>query len=376
MNILVVTWNFPPRRGGMEKLLAGLCHGLRKDHRLLIITSYAEDRCRDDKYIFRPNNPGLVNFFLYALWKGTLLLRRHSEVTVVFGGSVLVVPIVLFLSMIFRRKAVVQAHGLDLIYRNALYQLVCVRGLKFCDKIIANSAFTASLINHNRGRPDLIAIIPPGVSPENFLRSVDVQAIKNDYGLQGKQLILFVGRLVRRKGVIEFIENCLVRIVPEFPGVCFIIVGDNPNDALTHQEDVLGQIQSRVSEMKLDEHVKLLGALDDDAVVDLYRACDIVVLPALAMLDDVEGFGIVLLEAAAAGKPVVTTRTGGITEAVEPDTSGIIIAPEDYESMTESIIHLLGDEETRLIMGQYAQSRVIERFSWNAIIPRYEEQLL
>jgi phosphatidylinositol alpha-1,6-mannosyltransferase len=208
------------------------------------------------------------------------------------------------------------------------------------------------------------------------MRSVDVHAIKNEYGLQGKQIILFVGRLVRRKGVKEFIENCLIDILPEFPGVCFVIVGDNPKDALTHHDDVLADIASLVTEMKLKEHVKLLGVLTDDAVVDLYHACDVVVLPALAMLDDVEGFGIVLLEAAAAGKPTITTRTGGIGEAVESGKSGVLIAPEDYKSMTHSITQLLVDQATRSAIGDYAQSRVKDKFSWSAIIPRYEKELV
>ena len=376
MDILVVTWNYPPRCGGMEKLLAGLCDGLRKNHRLLIITSYANDRCADDKDTFRPPCPGLVTFFLYAFCKGVLLLGRHSSVKLVFGGSVLVVPVVLLLSRLFRRKAVVQAHGLDLIYPNSLYQLLCVGSLKFCDKIIANSSYTSSLIHQKSARTDLTAVIPPGVTLESFARSVDVHAIKTEYGLQGKQMILFVGRLVRRKGVKEFIENCLVEILSKFPGVCFVIVGDNANDALTDRDDVLGDIASLLTEMKLNEHVKLLGALDDDAVVDLYQACDIVVFPALAMLDDVEGFGIVLLEAAAAGKPVVATRTGGTGEAVEAGASGVLIAPDDYRSMTQSITQLLADRETRLAIGEYAQRRVKERFSWSAIIPRYEKELI
>ena len=376
MDILVVTWNFPPRCGGMEKLLSGLCDGLRKNHRLLIITSYANDRCADDKYTFRPRYPGLVTFFLYAFCKGVMLLRRHAGVTVVFGGSVLVVPIVLLLSRLFRLKAVVQAHGLDLIYPNGLYQFLCVGSLKFCDKIIANSTYTASLIHQKSARTDLTAVIPPGVTPETFMQPADVPAIKTEYGLEGKRLILFVGRLVGRKGVAEFIENCLVEILPEFPGVCFVIVGDNPNDALTQHEDVLGKIKSLITEMQLKEHVKLLGALADDAVVDLYRACDIVVLPALPTPNDVEGFGIVLLEAAAAGKPVVTTRTGGIGEAVEPGKSGLLIAPDDYKAMTQSITQLLADRQASLAIGEYAQSRVKERFSWRAIIPQYEKELV
>lgn len=373
MDILVITWNFPPRRGGMEQLLASLCDGFRKNHRPLIITSHAGHTYRDEENVYRPSYPGLVAFFLYAFGKGVLLLRQHSDLKIVFGGSALVVPVVLLLARGFRRKAVVQAHGLDVVHSNALYQLFCVRWLKFCNTVIANSAYTASLIEQKGAQPDRILVIPPGVHLESFAAQVNVQAIKNEFDLQGKRIILFVGRLVRRKGVKEFIQNSLAKILQEVPDVCFVIVGGNPKESLTHQHNVLGEIEAVVSEMKLQNHVKLLGALADDYVIKLYQACDVVVLPALALADDVEGFGIVLLEAAAAGKPVVSTRIGGIADAVEDGASGILVAPEQYESMSHSIIRLLADHEISSAIGEYAKRRVKERFSWDSIVARYEK---
>ncbi len=94
MDILVITWNFPPRRGGMEQLLASLCNGLSKNHRLFVITSYAGSSYERETGIFRPRWPGLFAFFSYALCKGALLLRCQRDISVVFGGSVLVTPMV------------------------------------------------------------------------------------------------------------------------------------------------------------------------------------------------------------------------------------------------------------------------------------------
>src|SRR5262249_17611430 len=99
-------------------------------------------------------------------------------------------------------------------------------------------------------------------------------------------------------------------------------------------------------------HVLLLGASSDDDLWKLYHASDVVVLPALATIDDVEGFGITLLEAAAAGKPSVATRVGGIPDAVENGKSGILVEPDDYCGLARAIVSLLQNREKSLAMGE------------------------
>jgi phosphatidylinositol alpha-1,6-mannosyltransferase len=372
MEILVITWNFPPRRGGIEYLVSNLCAGLRERHSVRVITAHVQSVESVEEEVFRAPWPGVLPFALYALWCGARLLVRNRGVKIILGGSVLVTPLVLFLARLFGRKAVVQAHGLDLVYRNFLYQQLCVRWIKLCERIVANSAYTASRAVQKGARPDQIAVIPPGVYPERFAGPVNVDAIKKEFGLEGKQIILFVGRLAKRKGVKAFIEESLVKIVREVPNACFVIVGDNPSESLTHRDDALGEIRAVVTEMQLQDHIRLLGSLSDEEVVKLYQACDVVLLPALAQTDDVEGFGIVLVEAAAAGKPAVATRVGGIPDAVEDGKGGILVEPGDYEQFAGAVIALLRDGRRNLMMGECAQRRVKEKFCWGKIIDRYE----
>jgi phosphatidylinositol alpha-1,6-mannosyltransferase len=373
MEILFITWNFPPRRGGMEQLLGSLCDELSKSHKLFIITSYADHLCPPKTGIFRPSRPGLVAFFCYALWKGALLLRCHPDVRVVFGGSVLVTPLVCILSRICRRKALIQAHGLDLLYPSLIYQMLIVRWLRFCDHIIANSRYTAVLAKDKGALEESITIIHPGVHWQTFVLEASTELLKAERGLQGKQIILFVGRLARRKGVKEFIEKSLGRIIRESPNVRFLIVGDNPKDSLTHRDDVRSEIERAISACHLEEYVQWLGPLSDEELVKVYNLCDLVVLPILQMKDDVEGFGIVALEAAAAAKPVVATDVGGVPDAVENGKSGIRLNAEDYESMSQAIVTLLKDDRTRLSLGEYARNRVKNTFDWRTIVVQYEE---
>jgi len=375
MAILVITWNFPPRRGGIESLVSDLCAGLRQRHTVLVITAHVQSPPHVESNVFRAPWPGLIPFALYAFWRGVTLLFRNPAIKVIFGGSVLVTPVVLMLARLFGRKVIVQAHGLDVVYSSRLYQALCVRWLKFCDRIIANSAYTASLVARTVPREQRISVIPPGVHPERFNLKPDVEVLKKQFALEGRQVILFVGRLARRKGVKQFVEKSLARIVRHMPDVCFVIVGDNPTESLTCQDDILSEIVATIDEMKLQNHARLLGTLSDDEVVKLYQLCDVVVLPALASPDDVEGFGIVLLEAAAAGKPVVATRVGGIPESVEDGKSGVLVEPDDHDGLSRALIELLGDDRKRLTSGRYAKNRVTEQFSWNKVLTAYEETL-
>jgi len=375
MGILVITWNYPPRRGGIEYLVGHLVAGLRKRHAVRVVTAYHHSSEFNEIDVVRAPCPGLIPFALFALWRGMLSLRGKPETSLVFGGSALVAPLVLILARLFGRRAVVQVHGLDIIYRSALYQPLCVRWLKRCDRVIANSAYTASLAETKGVSADRISVIPPGVAPERFTLPVDVEATKKFYGLEGRQVILFVGRLARRKGVKEFIHESLPEIVAAVPQACFVIVGANPTESLTHRDDMVTEIAAAASRLGLERHVMLLGSLSNDDVVKLYQTCDLVVLPALATPDDVEGFGIVLLEAAAAGKPVVATRVGGIPDAVEDGKSGILVEAGDYVALAQATVDLLSDKQKSLTMGTHARQRLLDHFTWGKTLPLYERAL-
>jgi phosphatidylinositol alpha-1,6-mannosyltransferase len=373
MGILIITWNFPPRRGGIEHMIHRLYLGLKVNQRVFVITSHAQQSLTQDGAIFRAKWPGLPFFFLYALIKGSLVLYRNPAIRVIFGGTALVAPLVLVLARLFRRRAIVQTHGLDIIYPAALYQNLAVRWLRYCDQVVTNSRQTALLAEQKGVHPNLLRVISPGVDVERFSLAVDEPAIRSEFGLAARTIILFVGRLARRKGVKEFIQSSLPQIVHELPEACFLIVGHNPTDSLAHQGDVLAEIQALVSQLGLANHVRLTGWVEDAEIARLLQIADLVILPVLPMKGDVEGFGIVLLEAAAAGKAVVATRTGGIPDAVEDGKSGLLVEPGDYKSLSEAIIRLLRDPRTRNAMGERARERVVGHFRWQDIIKMYEQ---
>jgi len=373
MGILFVTWNFPPRRGGIENLMGHLVAGLKVRHSVVVITAHAANAASGGEHgIYRAPLPGLIPFAFYAIWRGALSLIRDPEIEAVFGGSAMVTPLVFLLARLFRRKAIVQAHGLDLVYQSIFYQLLCVRWLRYCDRAVANSGHTALLAAERGVSRESISVIPLGVDTAQFAPAANGERLKKESGLEGRRVILFVGRLARRKGVKEFIQHCLAAVVRAVPKACFVVAGGNPTQSLAHRDDVLSEIRAAVRELGLQDHARIVGEVNDDELVKFYQCCDVVVLPALASGEDVEGFGLVLLEAAAAGKPAVATRVGGIPDAVAGGESGILTEPGDYRELSRSVIELLVDDERRLRMGGFARQRAQKEFSWETIVARYE----
>jgi phosphatidyl-myo-inositol dimannoside synthase len=199
VEILIITWNYPPRCGGIENVMVHLSAGLARHNKVTVITANAADRSADGKNVFRAPLPGLLAFAMYALGRGALQLLRNPAMQVVCGGSALVAPLVLLLARLFGRKAVVQVHGLDVIHESPAYQQLCVRWLKGCDQVIANSNYTKTLAEGKGVPTHLVSVIPPGVDEERFAKC-DNGGIAEALGLAGKRVILFVGRLAKRKG--------------------------------------------------------------------------------------------------------------------------------------------------------------------------------
>jgi phosphatidylinositol alpha-1,6-mannosyltransferase len=370
MSILLITWNFPPRRGGIENLMSRLCSEIRAKRSVFVITSYVRIRDVEPDYVYRPAFPGLILFFVYALFKGYALLRQRGDIQVVLGGSALVTPLIIVLARLFGIKAAVYVHGLDLAYPNFLYQFLCVSWIGRCDRIISNSRYTASLAESKGVRREAIDVIPPGIDSRAIEASLQG---KRELGLEGRKIILSVGRLVRRKGIPEFLTKCMPSICAEIPEACFLIVGENPVEAMIHRDDLEGEIKKLVVAMQLQDRVRLMGWLDGEALVKVYHAADLFILPALFLRRDVEGFGTVIVEAAAAGKPCIATRVGGIPDAVQDGQTGILTDAGDYASLSRAVVSLLRDDAMRQVMGANAQRRAREEFDWGRIAEKYEK---
>jgi phosphatidylinositol alpha-1,6-mannosyltransferase len=365
---LLITWNYPPKVGGMEQLLYQLVEEIRSSVHVDVIAPYSDevDQEREHEWVIRSQRKGLLGFFTHAVVKGIKALKE-SDHDLILGGSALVSPIVFLLGRIFNKPIVVYAHGLDLIYENTLYQFVIKFILPHVDLLLTNSMQTKHIAMKTGVEEKKVAIIPPGIHTDDYRGHMSQEDLKRKYDLEGKKILLYVGRLARRKGVPEFIYYVLPMIVKKHQDLVFCVIGGNPEQSLMHKENVKQQIENTVQEQGLEEYVRLFGWVERDVLLDMYQACDVFILPAIHVPGDMEGFGIVLAEANAAGKPAVSSKIGGVPDAVVDGESAILNEPEDWEAYTKAVLRLLEDESLRKKMGVFGYEHVKSELDWQVI---------
>lgn len=375
LEILFITWNYPPKLGGMETMLSQLVANLHSHDCIRLIGPYDPDyEHQQNESIIRPSRDGLLRFLLTALARGNQVIEKQKP-DVIVAGSALLTPVVYLLGRVFRIPVVINIHGLDLLYDNFFYQRMIRTLLPRCNLMCANSRQTGQLAVNQGVAPEKICVSHPGLDFSEFANPPQLEVLESKYALKDRRIILSAGRLASRKGIPEFIQHVLPRVVARFPDSLFLIVGENPTQSLLHKEDVKARIQTQIANEHLADHVRLLGHVSREELIQLYFACDLFVLPALETQGDIEGFGIVLSEASAAGKPVVATRSGGIPDAVVDGESGILTEPGDWARMEEVIGQLLTTPDLCVELGQFGRERARNELDWPIIGNRYHDLL-
>ena len=357
-SILVVTRNYPPLTGGMERLLQHTVETLSSRYN---VTLLGPDGCGE----FAPDNVTTIEcpstpflFLTIAFLKGWRTCRSASF-DLVLGGSGLVAPVTSFLSRIAKARSVIFVHGLDLVVANSLYQRFFVPFLQRHDLVIANSQNTRGIAIDKGCRSSRVEVLHPGsaLPPESLLS--DAASIRARLGFADHKIVLFVGRMVRRKGLAEFLDKAWPRILAAEPQALLLIVGDSPDNALL--QDAKGaKVLAEAIERVGDNTVHFLGAVEDDLLWDCYAAADVLVFPLIRVEGDVEGFGMVAIEAAASGTPTVAFPVGGVVDAVADGVSGVLVSEGDYEAFADAVVSICeGGPPGRSECRNHA-----EKFSW------------
>jgi phosphatidyl-myo-inositol dimannoside synthase len=231
----------------------------------------------------------------------------------------------------------------DLIYRSA-------------DAIIANGEFAVQNLLRIGVEKSKIHKITPGLDVTSFHPQPPDAALRQHYGIeQGELVLMTVARLVSRKGHSRVLR-ALAQLRPNVPPFKYVIVGRGPLE---------NELRALTAELNLQEIVKFAGFVSDDQLNDHYNLADIVVMPNTGDDGDVEGFGMVFLEANAAGKPVIGGRSGGTAEAIIDRVTGYLVDPTDDRELRDALHFLLTDSEQRHRMGDAGLQRAQTEFSWD-----------
>ena len=224
--------------------------------------------------------------------------------------------------------------------------------------VIANSRFTVEMAREAGIRQDHVAQISPGVDTNLFRPGRRDAGLVNKYNLEDKVVLLTVGRLQRRKGH-DYVIQCLPEMRKEIPNINYLIASDGEECNYLHE---------LAREMEVDELVKFLGPVKQEELVALYNTCDIFIMANRTLPGgDVEGFGIVFLEAGACGKPVVGGVSGGTGDAIRHEESGLRVDASKHEKIIEAVVALAKDSGRRQAMGESGRRIVLENHTWDVV---------
>jgi len=356
--ILIITRNFPPLVGGMERLIWNACKQLELEYTCDVIGPKGYQENISGIHMGCRTNP-VPLFLTTSLVKSFWANFKHKYDFCVAGSGV-TAPIATLVGKRFKVPIITFVHGLDLVVKNKIYQQVFVPAIRRSDIVIVNSHNTAKLAKDKGISPDKIKIIFPGVNiPE--LSSVDT-GFRQKYHLENKQILLAVGRLIPRKGIVEFLQFSLPNIIKSCPNIVFVIIGSEPKNALKQDGQVLQTIKTVIQEYNLANNILLLGRVDDVTLENAYQEADLFIFPLKEVEGDVEGFGMVAVEAAAYGLPTVAYAVGGVTDAIAPNKSGFLVEPNQHNEFTKVIVNYLKGN-THQITSETCQNHA-KQFSW------------
>lgn len=194
-----------------------------------------------------------------------------------------------------------------------------------------------------------IKIIPNGVDIQKFRPMDDQKKIKNQMGIQNRTIILFVGRLIPRKGL-SFLIEAAEKVVKEQKNTLFLIVGEGPEKNL---------LIKNVEKKELMKNFHFVGDIKEKNLPKIYNIADVFVFPSIQ-----EGQGIALLEAQASSKPVVSFKTSGIKETIIDKKTGLL-TELNSEELANAILKLIQNAQLREKMGKVGRNFVANNFSWN-----------
>jgi phosphatidylinositol alpha-1,6-mannosyltransferase len=374
VRVLFLTRNLPPLRGGMERLNKHMVIELADTYSVKIIgpvgsLSQLPATVSVKELPIRP-----LWLFLWRMLVSSLRSAFKEKPSVVLAGSGLTAPFAVLAARLTGGCCVIYAHGLDLVVKHRLYRAVWLPFLRRGDLCIVNSNNTARLAESIGVPGERIAIIHPGVVMPDDTRRGNGADFRMRHELIAKKLLLSVGRLTPRKGLLEFIQFAMPNIVKDNSNAVLVIVGDEAPDALKGSGiGITPRLRSCIQEHGLDKHVLIMGACAESELCAAYEAADVCIFPVRDIPGDIEGFGMVAVEAASHGLPTVAFDVGGISDAVSEGQSGHLIPGGDYDAFAAQVTRVLTLGKTLAVRESCRQFAA--GFEWRYFGAKLRQQL-
>ena len=373
--VLFVTNDFGPRAGGIETFIIGLIQR-RPFGQTIVYTSFQENSAQFDAdwlanygvRVIRDRSKILLPTPRVALHlRG--IIKKEGITTVAFGAAA---PLGL-LSASMKRAGVVRTvaltHGHEVWWAKVFpFNLLLRRIGSTVDVLTYLGEFTRKAISKalSARAQSAMVKIAPGIDVEHFI-STDASSLRESLGLADKKVIVSVGRLVHRKGQDHLIE-AMPEILKNVPRAHLLLVGEGP-----YRE----HLQNLVHQLKLESSVTFIGRIQYQDLPMYICVGDIFAMPSRSRLMglEVEGLGIVYLEASSCGLPVLAGDSGGAPDAVIQNETGLVVSGTDNKEIASAAVALLTNLEASQKMGTVGRQWIVDNWRWEIWSKAFEELL-
>ena len=373
--ILLVTNDLGPRAGGIESFVLSLVERVPKGC-LIIYTSTQKGSAPFDAQLLERFGAVVIRDRAKILLptprvnrRAVKILKQYQIKTVWFGAAA---PLALMATQLRTSGAtniVALSHGHEIWWAKipVLKQLLR-KIIKDVDHLGYLGQFTKSEIAKASNQIDKFAQIAPGIDTDHFMpKSARADLIKK-YRLEDRRVIVSVGRLVHRKGQDKLIES-LPKILQSFPDAVLLLVGEGP---------IKQMLKNTAKQLGVTNQVIFAGRVQHIDLPDYICLGEVFAMPVRSRFAglEVEGLGIVYLEASACGLPVIVGNSGGATDAVIDGITGLLVDGSDIDQIADAVCKLLTDQSRAKAMGLAGRGWVIENWQINTWSEKFNKLLL
>jgi glycosyltransferase involved in cell wall biosynthesis len=351
MKILFITRKYPPSVGGMQLFARDLYSALGDKADMRLVKWGGSNRAL----------PLVLPYLgLRAVWELT-----RGGINVIHVQDGLLAPLGYMLSKLSGKPFGIVIHGLDITYDSRVYRLFVPWAVRRADVVFCISQAAANAAQQQGVAGSKIHVIPLAVTDELYGKSNRAELISQLQLPAGSHILLTVGRLVKRKGVAWFIDNVLPGLIKQYPGLIYLIVGEG---AERHN------IEAAIKRGGMAQNVRLLGRIGGSLYEAAYNGADVFVMPNINVPGDIEGFGLVLLEASSCALPVVAADTEGIRDAVQNDKNGVLVPAKDAVAFQREIGRFLADPARAKQFGAGSRDFTLATYQSDKLADRYVDQ--
>jgi len=368
---LLLTEAFPPHAGGSRIYYYNLFRRLAlRSHFAVVVSTTTTDGYRSFDIDVNTGYFTIVRSSSSAGWSMRRLclllpaliramnLCHQKAVTQLHAGDLFPQGLLcIALSKLLRIPFIAYAHGEEITLTDVRRFQPKLRDLIYQQAALVIAANNFAHLNLIRigVRPEKIHTIPPGVDCSRFRPAAPPRDLMCRFGLEGKTVMLSVGRLVPHKGH-ELLLHAMAALPPLAAPLHYLVAGLGP------ERDRLEALAQRLG---LSGRVTFIGRVQDAELPTLYNLCTFFALANREVRGEMEGFGMVFLEANASGKPVIGGRSGGVEHAVIDRVTGLLFDPSDHASLSKTLLEMCTDSALRDRLGRQGRERALRYFSWD-----------